>query len=56
MHLCGPITSPTATGNKYFMLLVDDCTRWSTVYMLKTKDQAVDAFVKFKAEVEDGTG
>ena len=54
MHvdLCGPITPSTLAGNKYFMLLVDDCTRWTTVYMLKSKDQAVDAFIKFRAEVE----
>jgi transposase InsO family protein len=38
------------------MLLIDDYTRWSYVYMLHTKDQALDAFVKFKAEVENVTG
>ena len=52
VDLCGPITPSTLAGNKYFMLLVDDCTRWTTVYMLKSKDQAVDAFIKFRAEVE----
>ncbi|XP_066341363.1 uncharacterized protein [Miscanthus floridulus] len=50
VDLCGPITPSTLAGNKYFMLLVDDCTRWTTVYMLKSKDQAVDAFIKFRAE------
>jgi hypothetical protein len=29
VDLCGPITPATAGGNKYFMLLIDDCTRWS---------------------------
>jgi transposase InsO family protein len=38
------------------MLLVDDCTRWTTMYMLKTKDQAVDAFIKFRTEAENITG
>jgi hypothetical protein len=38
------------------MLLVDDCTRWCNVYMLKSKDQAVDFFVKYKAEMENSTG
>jgi len=56
VDLCGPITTSTPAGNKYFMLLVDDCTRWTTVYMLKTKDQAVDAFIKFMAEAENNTG
>ena len=27
VDLCGPITPSTLAGNKYFMLLVDDCTR-----------------------------
>jgi transposase InsO family protein len=56
VDLCGPITPVTAGGNKYFMLLVDDCTRWCRVYMLKTKNQATEAFVKYKAEVENSTG
>jgi transposase InsO family protein len=38
------------------MLFVDDCTRWTTVYMLKSKDQVVDAFIKFRAEVEKSSG
>lgn len=56
VDLCGPITPFTVVGNKYFMMLVDDCTRWTTVFMLKTKDQVVDAFVKFKAEAENCIG
>jgi hypothetical protein len=50
VDLCGPITPATAGGNKYFMLLIDDCTRWSTVFMLNSMDKVVDAFVKFKAQ------
>jgi len=56
IDLCGPITPRTVGGNKYFMLLIDDFSRWSYVYMLKTKDQALDAFIKYKAEVENVTG
>jgi len=56
VDLCGPITPVTAGGNKYFMLLVDDCSRWMQVYMLKSKDEACAAFVRFKSEVENFTG
>lgn len=56
VDLCGPITPSTLADNKYFMLFVDDYTRWTTVYMLKSKDQAVDAFIKFRAEVEKSSG
>jgi hypothetical protein len=38
VDLCGPIIIATAGGNKYFMLLVDDCKRWRTMFMLKSKD------------------
>jgi hypothetical protein len=56
VDLCGPVTPATAGGNKYFMLLVDDHSRWMQVYLLKSKDQAIDYFVKYKDEVENSTG
>jgi hypothetical protein len=56
VDLCGPITPETVGGNKYFMLLVDDCTRWMSVYILKSKDQTCSTFVKFKAEAENSLG
>lgn len=56
VNLCGPITPATPAGDKYFMLLVDDFSRWMHVYVLKSKDQAFDVFVRYKAEVENQTG
>jgi len=56
IDLCGPITLETEGGSRYFMLMVDDCTRWMTVSVLKTKDQVVEAFAKFKAEAENILG
>jgi hypothetical protein len=53
VDLCGPITPSTAAGNKYFILFVDDHTRFMHVYMLKSKDQATAALEKYKAEVEN---
>ncbi|KAJ0828650.1 putative RNA-directed DNA polymerase [Helianthus annuus] len=50
--LCGPITPQTKGGNRYFMLLVDDFTRYMWVYLLETKDQAFQKFKWFKAEAE----
>lgn len=52
--LCGPIMPATPAGNKYFFLLVDDFSRVMWVYMLKSKDEAFDAFRKFRAQIEDG--
>jgi hypothetical protein len=56
IDLCGPITPETAGGSKYFMLIVDDRTRWMSASILKTKDQATEAFAKFKAEAENSLG
>lgn len=51
--LCGPITPATPAGNKYFFLLVDDYSRVMWVYLLKNKDDALEAFKKFRAQVEN---
>lgn len=50
--LCGPISPPTPAGNRYVYLLVDDYSRAIWVFMLRTKDQALKVFKKFKAVVE----
>lgn len=50
--ICGPISPTTPSGNKYFLLLVDDFSRVMWVYMLKTKDEAFLHFKRFKAAVE----
>jgi transposase InsO family protein len=43
----------TRGGKKYFMTLIDDSTRYCYVYLLKTKDEALDFFKIYKAEVEN---
>ena len=56
VDLCELITPAIAGGNRYFVLLVDDHSRWMQVFLLKNKDHACDAFVRYKAEVENFTG
>lgn len=53
--LCGPITPTTLAGNIYFLLLVDDHSRVMWVYIVKAKDEALDAFKKFRAVAEKGS-
>jgi transposase InsO family protein len=50
--LCGPITPVTPGGKRYFLLLVDDCSRYMWLTLLATKDEASDAIKRFMAEVE----
>jgi hypothetical protein len=52
--LCGHITPKTLGGASYFLLVVDDFSRYMWVEMLKTKDQALECFkrIKLRAEME----
>lgn len=43
----------TRGGKKYFITFIDDCTRFCYVYLLKSKDEALEAFKKYKTEVEN---
>ena len=45
-----------AHGPKYFISFIDDCSRYMYLYMLHNKDEALDAFKVFKAEVEKQCG
>jgi transposase InsO family protein len=40
-------------GQRYFMIMIDDTSRYCYVYLLKTKDEAVNYFKTYKAEVEN---
>ena len=40
-------------GNKYFINFVDDSTKYYYVYLLKSKDKAIEKFILYKNEVEN---
>ena len=50
--LYGPFAPETLGRSKYFLLLVDDCTRMLWVSLLKQKLEAFKAFKSFKAQAE----
>ena len=43
----------TKGGKRYFMTLIDDCTRFCYIYLLKSKVEALHYFKIYKAEVEN---
>ncbi|KAK9052683.1 hypothetical protein SSX86_029313 [Deinandra increscens subsp. villosa] len=51
--VCDLKSVPTRGGNKYFITFIDDSTRYCYVYLLKSKDEAIDKFVLYKTEVEN---
>jgi hypothetical protein len=51
--LVGPTTTKGLKGEKYFMLLVEDYTRMTTVNFLKNKLEAFENFKVYKEMVEN---
>jgi hypothetical protein len=41
--LCGPMTPATPVGRRYFLLLIDDLSRYMLVVVLDSKGEAVEA-------------
>jgi hypothetical protein len=54
--LCWPITPPTPSGKKVFLLLIDDCSRYTWITLLPSKDCAPGAIKKLQAEAEVASG
>jgi transposase InsO family protein len=54
--LCGPISLATPRGNKYFLLLVDDLSRYMWVAMIPSKDRAAAAIKDIQARAEGEFG
>ena len=40
-------------GKRYFITFIDDYSRYTYVFPLKTKDEAFETFKTYKAEVEN---
>jgi transposase InsO family protein len=54
--LCGPLSSPSFSGCKYFLTFIDDFSRRTWVYFLKLKSEVFDKFLAYKALVEKQSG
>lgn len=47
--ICGPMKNPSIGGARYFLTFIDDKTRKTFVFFLKSKDQVFAKFEEFKA-------
>jgi transposase InsO family protein len=54
--LCGPISPVTLSGSLYFLLLIDDSSRFMWLRMLRSKDQEAGAIKQFQYIAEAETG
>ncbi|XP_022853855.1 uncharacterized protein LOC111375283 [Olea europaea var. sylvestris] len=43
----------TRGGKKYFITFINDCTRYCYVYLLRSKNEALEAFKQCKSEIEN---
>ncbi|GKA94609.1 zinc finger, CCHC-type containing protein [Tanacetum coccineum] len=50
--LCDLHVTPSLENKKYFVTFIDDASRFCYVYLLHTKDEALDKFKVFKTKVE----
>ena len=46
----------TRGGNRDFITFIDDCSRYTYIYLFKHKDESFHAFKVYKAEIEDQLG
>lgn len=51
--VCGPQKTQSLSGSRYFILFIDDFTRFTWIYFLKFKSEVAAVFLKFKALVEN---
>jgi transposase InsO family protein len=47
----GPSSIPTRQGRRYFASFTDDCTRFTVIFLIRTKDEAFAAYKTFEAWV-----
>ena len=43
----------TRGGKRFYITFIDDYSRYITVYLLRNKNKARDAFIKYKSQVEN---
>jgi transposase InsO family protein len=54
--LCGPVKPTTPSGRRYFLLLVDDATRYMWVVLLTAKSEAPSAIKRIQAAAKKECG
>ncbi|KRX50952.1 Retrovirus-related Pol polyprotein from transposon TNT 1-94 [Trichinella murrelli] len=53
---CGPMPTATPSDHRYMMTFIDDYSRFTVVYLLKTKDEAVDRIKDYVATLHTKFG
>lgn len=56
VDVCGPFPVSSVGGNKYVLVIVDDCSRRTSVYFMKSKGEATDLLKTHIRAAENQTG
>ena len=51
--LCDFKSTPTRGGKNYYVTFIDDCSKYCYVYLIHSKDESLNMFKTYKAEVEN---
>lgn len=54
--LCGPMQTATPSGNRYFLTLIDDHSRFAVVRLIKSKDEVAGVVQEYIAEMSTRFG
>ena len=52
-YLCEFNGKSARGGNRYFLTFIDDCSRFTYVFLLKNKSETFNVFKVYKTEVEN---
>lgn len=52
MDLWGPSPTPSLNGYRYYIHLIDECTKFTWIYMLRNRSEVFKTFCHFKTYVE----
>ena len=52
-NVCGPMDISSVGGNKYFLTFIDDFSRKTLIYLLKSKDEVFHCFKYLKHLLKD---
>ena len=55
-EVCGPMSTYTRGGYRYFIMFIDDLSRYGYVYLIEHKSESFEMFKRFCNEVEKQTG
>ena len=53
IDLAGPMATQSLGGVKYFLLIIDDFSRYTTIYTIKYKSEVIRHFRTYNTKVEN---